>query len=107
MIIIARKTEKISFRVTPKELNKIQNKAQKSNMIISEYLRYTSLNKDIVVIEGLKDFSKELKRIGNNLNQALILAHQGRIQNINLTSIQEKVNEIWQLLNSLTEKIKK
>lgn len=107
MITISRRTGKTSFRRTEKEFKEIQDRAKKSNMNVSEYIRYASLNKEIIVIEDLKGFSKELKKIGNNLNQALMLAHQGRIQNINLAPIQKKVDEIWQLLNLLTEKTRK
>lgn len=107
MIVIAERTEKITFRVTEKENIKIQKKAKKANMTISEYLRYTSLNKKIIVIEDIKELTKELRGIGNNLNQLTILCHKGKITCPDISETKKKVTEIWHLLNSLTEKIKK
>ena len=100
------KTERITFRLTPKELEKIEIKASKSNMKVSEYLRQASMNKEIIVIEDLKEFTKELRGIGTNLNQLTILCHQGRITCPNIFTTQEKVNQIWQSLNLLMERTK-
>ncbi len=103
------KTEKITFRVTPGELRAIEEKAKKSNLKVSEYVRRSSLDKKIVVIEEIKEFTKELKGIGKNINQLLILVHQGKIEVVNekgLTELKEKVNEIWRLLNLLMGKTK-
>lgn len=101
------KTERITFRLTPKELEKIEMKASKANMKVSEYLRQTSMSKEIVVIEDLKEFTKELRGIGTNLNQLTILCHQGRITCPNIFTTQEKVNQIWQCLNLLMEKTRR
>lgn len=104
------KIEKITFRVTPEELKIIEDKAKKSNLKRSEYIRRSALNKRIVVIEELKEFIKVLRGIGNNINQLTTLSHQGKIDIIeknDLTEVKEKVNEIWQLLNSLMAKTKK
>ncbi len=101
MITIVNKTERITFRINPKELRIIESKANKANMKISEYIRYASLNKEILVIEDLKNFTKELRAIGINLNQLTILCHQGRISCPDISTTNKKVNEIWQSLNLL------
>ncbi|MBU5676913.1 MobC family plasmid mobilization relaxosome protein [Alkaliphilus sp. MSJ-5] len=106
-MVIENKTIKISFRVSEKEHLKILNKSKKANMRLSEYLRYSSLNKNINIIEDFKDFSKELKGIGRNLNQLNILCHQGKITCPDISMTQKKVEEIWELLNLLTDQIKK
>lgn len=107
MIKIEYRTEKLSFRVTEDELKKIEEKAAKANMNISEYLRRASLGRNVVVIKELKDFTKDLRGISRNLNQLTILAHQGKIKFLNLSTTKERVDQIWQLLNSLTEKMRK
>lgn len=107
MVIIEHRTEKITFRVTSKELEKIQDKAKKANMKLSEYMRYTSLNKEIIVINDLREFIKELRGIGTNLNQLTMLCHQGKITCLNIAETREKVNEIWRLLNLLMGKTKR
>lgn len=104
------KTEKKTFRVSPEELKVIEKKAEKANLKVSEFVRRAALDKGIVVIEELNEFSKELRGIGKNINQLTILSHQGKINVIeekDLKEVKEKVNEIWQLLNSLMAKTKK
>ena len=107
MIAIEHRTEKIDFRVTPTELNKIESKVKESNMSRSEFVRNAALNKEIIVIEGLKELSRNLKGISNNLNQALILAYKGHINSIDVEPTQKQVEEIWHSLNLLTGKMKK
>ena len=96
------KTKRVNFRITEKELQKIKQKAKKSNMNLTKYLTMCALNKDIVVIENLKEFQVELRRIGNNLNQLTRLCNEGIITCLELENIKKQVNEIWQLLNLLT-----
>lgn len=97
------KTKRVNFRITEKELQKIKEKAKKSNMNLTKYLTVCALNKDIVVIENLKEFQVELRRIGNNLNQLTRLCNEGIITCLELENIKKQVNEIWQLLNLLTQ----
>lgn len=37
----------------------------------------------------------QLSKIGNNLNQLTMLAHQGRIKEVNLTKMSEDVTGMW------------
>lgn len=76
-------------------------------MKVSEYVRHTSLNKEIIVINELKSFTKELRAIGTNLNQLTILCHQGKIICPDISATKKKVNEIWQSLNSLMGEMRK
>ena len=107
MIKIEYRTEKLSFRVTEYELKKIEKKAAKANMNLSEYLRRMALNGEIVVIDELKNFIKDLNGISRNLNQLTILVHQGKVKFLNLSTTKERVDQIWQSLNLLTEKMRK
>jgi hypothetical protein len=68
---------------------------------------YVLLKDNIIVIEDLKEFTQELRGIGKNLNQLTILSHQGKINTLDLSSTKQKVNEIWQLLNLLMQKMKR
>lgn len=106
-ITIANKTKRIIFRVTESEYKKIGNKAKKAKMNISQYVSLSALGRDIVVIEDIKELTHQLSKVGTNLNQITMLAHQGRVKCIDLSSVIKVVNEIWQLLNSLTEKTKR
>lgn len=107
VIKIEHRTERITFRITPSELDKIEKKAKTANVSISEYTRQSILKDNIIVIEDLKEFTQELRGIGKNLNQLTILSHQGKINTLDLSSTKQKVNEIWQLLNLLMQKMKR
>ncbi len=74
---------------------------------MSEFVRAAVLGKEIIIIEDLKNITRNLKGISNNLNQAVALAHKGYINEINVTPTQKQVKEIWQLLNLLTAKTRK
>jgi hypothetical protein len=106
-MIIPNKVKRINLRVTEKEYEKIRKKAKKAKMNISHYVSLSALERDIVVFEELKEFSKQLAKVGNNLNQITMLAHQGKVTCIDLTSVKKVVSNQWQLLNSLTEKTKR
>lgn len=101
------KSRFIGLRVTEKEYQKIKTKAKKAKMNMSQYVSLSALDKDIVVFEELKEFIRQLSKLGNNLNQITMLAHKGRITAIDLLSVKKVVQGQWQLLNSLTEKTKR
>ncbi len=95
----------IVIRVNEKELEEIKNKVKKSNLTQNEYLIRSALNKEIVVVNGLKDITTELKRVGNNLNQITKSIHQGKVNcDPELNSINEEMKKIWQSLKQLTQK---
>jgi len=99
VINIEHKTQKLSFRVTKSELKKIEKKAKNADKSMSEYLRRAALNKDIIVIEELEDFLKELRGISRNLNQLTILAHQGKIKYVDTDDFQKKISDILEKIN--------
>ena len=76
-------------------------------MNISQYASLSALGRDIVIIDNLKEITHQLIKVGTNLNQVTLLAHQGKVSCIDLSSVKKVVEEIWQLLNSLTDKIKR
>ena len=98
------KNRHFNFRVNEKEYNKIKSKIEKSELNTSEYLLKTAMNKEIIVIDGLDEIIKQLRRIGNNMNQLTKLCNQGRIKNINLEDVKKEMKSIWQLLNLLIQK---
>ena len=102
---MSRKRERqIKFFVTEKELEMIKQKVEKSKLSQSDYIRKVALKKDIIVIEGLKELTTELKRIGNNLNQLTRLAHEGKFNSQEIQDIDGGMNEVWQLLKLLIQK---
>jgi len=98
------KTRKVSFRISESDYSKIQKKAQKANLNISRYVSLSALDKDIIFLDDIKEMNFELLKIGNNLNQLTMLAHQGRIKEVNLTKTSEEISKIWEELCKLLKK---
>jgi len=92
---------RVTFRLSDKELKHIDNLATKSNMSLSEYLRQASTNKKIKVVDGLPEFSKELRAVGRNLNQLTRLCNQGKITCLDLGGIKRKVAVITEKIIEL------
>lgn len=95
--------KKITIRVTQDEAEKINKKAMESYLTQNEYIKRSALNKDIIVVEGLKDLTLEIKRIGININQISKKLNQDN----NLTDKEKEillneVKKLWQLLKQFT-----
>lgn len=78
---------RITFRVTPEDYERIRGKAEQAHMSVSAYVRAAALRHRVMVVDGLKEHTHELKGIGRSLNQLAILAHEGRISVANLDSV--------------------
>lgn len=105
MINIREKSKQINFRVTEKQYTQIQKLAVKSNLTLSTYLITCALDKDIIIINDLEKTCAELRKIGNNINQITKLYNQGYITTHNFESTNKEIHDIWQQLNSLTQKV--
>lgn len=99
------KNKFITLRVTEEEYIKIRERAEKSKITLNRYMAFSALDKKIIVIDGMKDVAKQLIKIGTNLNQLVVLCHEGKISCLHLSQCKKEIYEIWQLLNSLTDPI--
>lgn len=79
----------MKFRATEEEKDRIMKKVDASDLSISEYLRRCALDKQIVAVNGLDDVARELRAIGNNLNQITRAVNSGYIQAVNLQETEE------------------
>ena len=91
----------ISFRVTAEEKKWIEDRSYGHYQLISDFVRDCVFEKDIVIINGLDEFSAQLRRIGNNVNQLTRAVNAGYASQINLTETRKELEKIWQSLNSL------
>ncbi len=98
------KNKHFNFRVNEQEYEKIKQKIVKSKLSTSQYLLRTSMQKDIIIIDGIVEITTELRRIGNNINQLTRLCNKGQIKSLELKNVEKEVNNIWQLLNLLIQK---
>ena len=95
----------LKFRATEEEKEKIMKKVDASDLSISEYLRRCALDKQIVAVNGLDDIARELRAIGNNLNQITRAVNSGYIHAVNLQEMEEVLGLLWQSLNSLQQSV--
>ena len=95
----------MKFRATEEEESIIMKKVDASDLSISEYLRRCALGKQVVAVNGLDDVARELRAIGNNLNQITRAVNSGYIQAVNLQETEEVLGQLWQLLNSLQQSV--
>lgn len=91
----------ISFRVTAEEKKWIEDHSYGNYRLISDFVRDCVFKKDIVIINGLDEFSAQLRRIGNNVNQLTRAVNAGYASQINLTETRKELERIWQSLKSL------
>lgn len=93
---LLKKEIKLNFRVTNYEEKIIRNKAAKAKISVSSYVRKAALDKNIMVIDGLREIKNELNGIGNNLNQQTIIM---RANNGNSPKVEEMKNQFCEVMN--------
>ena len=98
-----KKEYRITVRFSPEELNSIEEKAETAHMALSTYIRACALRHKVVVVEGVKECNSELKAIGRNLNQLTVLAHEGRIQLVNLDGVESALEQNYIGIQQLAE----
>ena len=96
-----KKNNMITIRVTKQEKEKLIKKSQKAEMTLSEYLIEQGLERDIIIIEDVRNFVHELRKIGNNINQLTHLANSGMIKVVYIDGFKEDLKKIWIALNSI------
>lgn len=97
----------INFRMTEQEHDCFLSKVKKSKLSQQDYLLRAALDKEIIVIDGLREILVELKRIGNNVNQLAYRANAGfPVDGFELAAVRKEMVAIWQSLKQLNRKAK-
>jgi hypothetical protein len=105
---MGRKRKKpVTFWLSENELSSLKNKISKTSLTRSDYLRKCSLNKNIIVIPGIRDLVIEIKRIGNNLNQLTRSVNRGTLTVLgdDFKVIKEDLKIVWDRLAAALKKI--
>ena len=95
---------KFSTRMAAEDRATIKELAKQSHMSMSNYVTACCLGQQIIIIEGLKEVLKELKAIGNNLNQMVTLAHIGKVTVINLGEVRQLLADIRTTIREIAER---
>ena len=64
-----KKPHSIAFRVTYEQYKMIKEKAKKSNLSITDFIVKSCFDKEIIIVNDVRELMKELHAVGRNLNQ--------------------------------------
>lgn len=93
-----------SIRIASGDLDIIKKKARQARLSQSDYVTRCCLGRQVVVIEDLKEAAKQLRAIGNNLNQLTALVNMGRVSVTNLDGMAQELAAVSSALRTVQER---
>ena len=99
-----RKDIKFSTRMAAEDREAIKELAKQSRMSMSNYVTDCCLGKQIIIIDGLKEVLRELKGIGNNLNQLVMLVHMDKVRVVALEDVRQLLVDILIAVRQIAER---
>lgn len=91
-----KRERKVTIRMTSQEYQTYQVRLKQSNLSGNTFGLHCLLNHKINVIEELPELIRQLKGIGNNLNQLARAANQGQATPVPaVTALDEGVKKLW------------
>ena len=99
-----KKEVRITLRLTQEQYDSIAAKAETAQMPVGAYVRAAALRHRVVVIDGLKEITHELKGIGRNINQLVVLCNMGRIKEVHLGDAWQSLSQVYLKLQELTDR---
>ena len=98
-----KKEVRITLRLTQEQYDSIAAKAETAQMPVGAYVRAAALRHRVVVIDGLKEITHELKGIGRSINQLVVLCNMGRIKEVHLDDAWQALSQVYLKLRELAE----
>ena len=99
-----KKEVRITLRLTQEQYDSIAAKAETAQMPVGAYVRAAALRHRVVVIDGLKEITHELKGIGRSINQLVVLCNMGRIKEVHLGDAWQSLSQGYLKLQELTDR---
>ena len=92
------------MRFTATEYAALCNKAQSAKLTLSQYIREAVCKNEIIYIDGIKELTEQVMRIGVNINQ---IAHKtnitSHVSKKAISNMQKDINDIKNtIINTLT-----
>ena len=84
--------KQVKFWINEEELRDLKERVYESKLTQNEYLLRSSLNKNIIVIDGLKELLIELSNTGNVLNE---IKEKNIVDNEEFIEIKSKLFSVW------------
>ncbi len=104
--IMRKRNRTISIRCTEEEYERVPRKAELHGLKLNDFVLRSALGKKIIVAQGLDEVVRQQKAIGNNLNQLTRLAHEGRVQVIDLKPMLDEYTGATALLAKALREVK-
>lgn len=92
---------RLTMRLTQEQYDSIKARADIAQMTPSSYARAAAMRHKVIVVDGLKEITHELKGIGRNLNRLTILANENRFTSPDLSSMVTALENIYSQLSEL------
>ena len=96
----------ITVRCTEDERRKIRERAASRGLKLSDFVLRAALGKKIVVADGFWEMGKQLKAVGNNLNQLTRLCNEGRVKVAELKECSCTLFYIYGRLGEMLKEVK-
>ena len=96
----------ITVRCTEDERRKIRERATSRGLKLSDFVLRSALGKKIIVLDGFHELSKQLKAVGNNLNQLTRLCNEGRVKVVNLNECRSTLIDLYGQMGELLREVK-
>lgn len=99
------KDRRKTIRMSKEEEKRVLLSLEDTGLKFSDYVRKAINDHPVIVISGIRDLHMQVAKIGNNLNQLTMLAHEGRITSVNLAECLEMLQLTYDKLNEISEVI--
>ena len=96
----------ITVRCTENERNKIRGRAEQHGLPLSDYVLRSAMGKKIVVVDGLDEVIRQMKAIGNNINQLARAVNEGRIKAVNFDAVHRDLYALYGQIGKLIGEVK-
>ena len=96
----------ITVRCTEDERDKIRGRADSHSLSLSDFVLRSALGKKIVVINGFDDVIRQMKAIGNNINQLARAVNDGRIKAVNFDAVHRDLYALYGQIGKLIGEVK-
>lgn len=100
------KPHSIAFRVTDDQHKMIKEKAKNSNLSMTDFIVKCCFDKEIVIVNDVRELMKELLSVGNNLTQLTTRAKLMNLEVVDLKPTYMKLVDIYTVLTELMNRVK-
>lgn len=99
-----KRNKTLTIRLTDAEYNFIHKKAAKAQKSLTDYIVTVAAEVPINVAEDIKPLLKDMKRIGNNINQITIKINSGAFTSYDFQDVIDEQKKIYEELHRIARK---